>query len=235
MNVDGKTTTDTAAIGAVLAYGASHNRLVPGKARMPANLVAAAVATGVVYLSGASWDDLGLSPLQWRRGVRTGVGVSVPIVASMGVLAATPATRRHFADPRVTEAPNPLFEAALRIPIGTALCEELIFRSALLALLERHGSARRAVALSSLTFGLWHIFPALDALRATEDPEHPPSVPPLASVVITIAATTVAGVAFAWMRKRSRSVLAPVIVHGTINGSSFVAARLLHARAQRRS
>jgi membrane protease YdiL (CAAX protease family) len=227
--------SDVAAIAAVLAYGGSHNRLLRSHARMPANLVAAGVATGVVYLAGASWRDLGLAPSEWRRGVRAGIAVSLPIVGATGVLAATPAARPHFQDSRVLEAPNPVYEAALRIPIGTALSEEVIFRGALLALLELHGSSRRAVALSSLTFGLWHIFPALDALRATEDPERPPSVPPAVSVAITVAATAAAGVAFAWLRKRSGSVLAPVIAHATINGSSFVAARLLHARSQQRS
>jgi membrane protease YdiL (CAAX protease family) len=235
MNIGLKRTSDVAAMSAVLAYGTSHNRLLPGNARMPANLVAAGVATGAVCLAGASWNDLGLAPSDWRRGARAGVAVSVPIVAGMGVLAATPAARPHFQDTRILEVPNPVFEAALRIPLGTALCEEVIFRSALLAFLELHGASRRAIALSSLTFGLWHIFPALDAIRATEDPERPPSVPPVVSVAITVAATAAAGVAFAWLRKRSRSVLAPVIVHATLNGSSFVAARLLHARSQRRS
>jgi membrane protease YdiL (CAAX protease family) len=223
---------DVAAMGAVLAYGASHNRLVPGVARMPANLIAASVATGAVHLAGASWNDLGLAPSDWRRGVCIGVAAAVPIVACTAALAGTPATRAHFHDPRVIDSPHPVFEAALRIPIGTALCEELIFRSALPALLERNGSTRRAVALSSITFGLWHIFPAFDAQRAAEDSEHAPSVPPLLSLAATVAATTMAGTAFAWLRRRSGSVLAPVIAHGAINASAFVAARLLHARSQ---
>jgi uncharacterized protein len=49
-------------------------------------------------------------------------------------------------------------------------------------------------------------------------------------VLASVLVTTVAGVGFSWLRFRSKSVVAPILVHAALNGSAFVAARLV-ARA----
>ena len=72
-----------------------------------------------------------------------------------------PSTQPLFADYRVRQLSSgrARYEAAIRIPLGTALGEELIFRGALFGLLRRRHSTFTAVTVSSLLFGLWHVLP----------------------------------------------------------------------------
>ena len=154
--------------------------------------------------------------------------MAAPIVAGIGLAARAPATGRYFNDARVLRASRrrAVYETAIRIPIGTALGEELLFRGALLALFRRRYSTAGAVAVSSLLFGLWHVLPALQSVADNLSDETPDeSLRTLAHVAGTVAATTVAGVGFAMLRLRSRSILAPVIVHAAVNSSAFIAAR----------
>jgi hypothetical protein len=157
-----------------------------------------------------------------------GFTVAAPIVAGIGLAARAPVTGPYFSDARVLRASRgrAAYETAIRIPIGTALAEELLFRGALLALFRRRYSTAGAVAVSSLLFGCWHLLPARQSVAdnssgGTADT----SLRTLALMVGTVAATTVAGVGFAGLRLRSRSILAPVIVHAAINSSAFIAAR----------
>lgn len=216
---------------ALLSYSAVLNRLLPPRVHVPANLVAAGLATWIVRRDGASWDDLGLAPSRIPGGVRTGVAAAVPIAVTTAALAAAPPTRRHFEDTRVLETPNPLYELALRIPVGTALCEELLFRGALLAVLERHGSRRAAAAISSAFFGLWHVLPTLDARAANSDRATLNSeTHPALLILGTIGTTALAGYVFATLRRRSGSIVAAVLAHSAVNASGFIAARMNRRR-----
>jgi uncharacterized protein len=221
------------AAGAVaLGYGAVLNRLLPDAVHVPANTAAAAAFAVAVRRDGATLEDLGLAAERVRPGIRTGLAYALPTVAGVACAAAVPATRRFFADRRVVELSDEraAYEVAIRIPFGTALAEELIFRGALFAVLRRRGSTARALALSSLLFGLWHVFPAVDALPAhatgaTRARHHPGRWVLAASG--TVLATTVAGYGFGRLRARSGSVFAPALVHAALNTSAFVATRIV--------
>src|SRR6476660_7215011 len=126
--------TEVVAALASVGYGALLNRLLPDVVHVPANLTAAATSMVAGRGLGLSASDLGLAPSSASAGVRTGLAVAVPLLAGIGVAAAMPATRQFFDDARVRESSHPYYETALRIPIGTALSEELIFRGALLGL-----------------------------------------------------------------------------------------------------
>ena len=56
------------------------------------------------------------------------------------------------------------FETFVRIPLETALAEEIIFRGVLLGLGLRSRYAVGAVVSSSIWFGLWHVYPTLGSL-----------------------------------------------------------------------
>jgi uncharacterized protein len=211
------------AAGAVaLGYGAVLNRLLPDSVHVPANGVAAAAFAAAARRDGATLEDLGLAPDRVGPGVRTGLAYAMPTVAAVAGAAAVPATRRFFADRRIVQLSDrrAAYEVAIRIPIGTALAEELIFRGALFALLRRHGSTARALTLSSVLFGLWHVFPALDGVSATTRRR-------VLAASGTVLATTIAGHGFGWLRARSGSVVAPVMVHAALNASAFVATRIV--------
>jgi membrane protease YdiL (CAAX protease family) len=223
VNTISTTGRDAVAGLAVLGYSALLNRVIPPRAHIAANLAAAGAATFAVHQLGASWDELGLSRSQRARGVRHGLLAAAPVVAGAGVVAALPGTRHHFDHPRVAAAPRPIFEVMVRIPIGTALCEELLFRSALLTFFARAHREPTATAAASALFGLWHVLPTIDGLDAAPVPARGRAR--AGAVARAVAVTTIAGVAFTWARRRSGSVLAPVIVHAAINTAGFIAVR----------
>jgi uncharacterized protein len=173
--------------------------------------------------------DMGLRRDRIPGGLRAGLAVSAPVTALVALGATVPATRRWFLDKRARtgNAGHTLYHALVRIPLGTAMAEEAIFRGSLLGLLLQHRSRGEAIAASSLLFGCWHVLPTLDTL----------TVNPLGTVVgddlirtggavmIAVLVTTAAGIGFCWLRLRSDSVFAPMVVHAALNSSAFVAAR----------
>jgi membrane protease YdiL (CAAX protease family) len=211
-----------AAGAATLGYSALLNRVLPPAVHVPGNLTAgAALATGARQL-GVSVGDLGLAPRNAGRGARIGALVGVPIVGAIATAATRPSTQPLFADHRVRRLTErqARYEAAIRIPLGTALGEELIFRGALFGLLRRRHSTLTAVAVSSIVFGFWHVLPAIDGLHPRDEETRVAT-----HVAGTVAATTAAGVGFCVLRLWSGSIIAPAIVHAMVNTSAFVAAR----------
>jgi membrane protease YdiL (CAAX protease family) len=156
----------------------------------------ASFAVGVAALSRTSAAELGLR--NTAAGLKWGAAAAAVPVLGSAVVAAVPALRR-----RVRPSEDALAEWVLfRIPVGTVVTEELLFRGALDA---------ESPVLSPIFFGLWHIHPA----RAAGD-----------TVLGTVAATAAAGVVFSWLRARSGSVLAPALLHYFLNASGAVLAHL---------
>ena len=117
----------------------------------------------------------------------------------------------------------------MRIPFGTALAEEVLFRGALLGLFLLHHRPRTAVILSSLAFGLWHVLPTLHSVTTNQAAAEAATstASKLGVVAGTVVVTTVAGIAFCWLRRRSGSLLAPWMAHTGINTFAFTAARVV--------
>ena len=132
---------------------------------------------------------------------------------------------REVSDRRVA------YELFVRIPLGTALAEELLFRSALVALFSQRHTPRGAALASAAVFGLWHVLPTVDAIDTHPAGERVATrsqrVTATAGVV---ASTAFAGLAFTWLQRHARSVLAPVVAHAVLNGSTYAASRLRPAR-----
>jgi uncharacterized protein len=225
---------ELAASTALLAWNAAINRVIPAPAYVPANLAVAGLSLATARQWQVPVADMGLCRDRIAKGLRVGLAASVPVVAVVALGAATPATRRWFLDERVTngEAGYVLYHTLLRIPLGTAVAEEAFFRGSLLGLLLQRHSRVRAVAVSSVLFGCWHVLPTLDALALNPvgmavggDPVRTGS-----AVLASMLTTTVAALGFSWLRFRSGSVVAPMVVHAALNSSAFMAARLVHAR-----
>jgi membrane protease YdiL (CAAX protease family) len=224
---------DPRELGALVwTFGANTivHRVLPNATHIPANLIAAGGALGIALSAGASAEDLGLDIAQLGRGARVGVAAGAVIASGVALAAALPATRGHFSDRRVREVSDRRagYELFVRIPFGTALAEELLFRSALTALFAQRRSPPIAAAVSAAVFGLWHVLPTVDTIDS-----HPAGdrvatrsqrVTATAGVV---ASTAFAGLMFSWLQRRARSVLAPVIAHAVLNGSTYAATRLL--------
>ena len=126
-----------------------------------------------------------------------------------------------------------LYHASLRIPVATAMAEEIMFRSALHALFARAHSLRTTLTWTSVLFGLWHILPTLDTFdgnTASKIVQSPGRTRPIAALGIA-GATGGAGLFFSYLRLRSRSVAASVLTHATMNVTGLVIARILVERA----
>jgi len=217
---------ETAAAAAILSYGYLIVRVIPAPWYVPANLAAAGLAVLLVHRGGAGWGDLGLRKEDLGSGLRWGLATVVPIAFVVAAGVALTVTRKYFVEDKFLHESTvrTLYELLVRIPLGTALAEELIFRAALLGLYLRRHAFWKAAALSSLVFGFWHVLPAMGSVssNAAGQTLATPAAR-AAGVLATVLATAAAGMVFCWLRRRSRSVVAPWITHASLNSLGVVA------------
>jgi uncharacterized protein len=191
-------------------------------AYVPANLVASAallaVATVVLDLSGA---DLGLADLDLTDAAM-GAGLGFAIAAPLLVLARTRRGARLVADRRVSGLRGGAlaYQTLIRVPLGTALLEELAFRGILFAAWRGEGLVT-AYVVSSAVFGLWHVAPAATMVRLNADRATGPLL--WRGVVGTVLVTALAGAALTWLRLETGSLAAPFTLHATLNSLATVA------------
>lgn len=199
------------------------NRLVP-PAHLVIGLVSVVVLAAVARAAALTPAELGLT--RWRSGLRWGgaaaglaaVGYGVALLVAGDRLAAT-----------ARSWPDVLVAALVTVPLGTVLAEELAFRGVIWALLRRRHGERVATVVSSGLFGLWHVLPALGGGAANEVATGAlgsGAAGTLARVAGTVLVTAVGGAVFCWLRVRSGSLLAPVLLHWALNGLGLLAVQL---------
>ena len=222
---------EIAATAATLAYNVAISQVTSGTGYVMANTGAAALSVLAARTCGVSWVDMGMCPDRLGRGIRIGLITALPAAAVVGLGAAVPATGGFFQDERARGGGtrHVLFETLVRIPLGTALPEEVIFRGSLLGLFTQRHSPATAASMSSILFGAWHVLPTLRTLplnpagaRAHGNPKRAAG-----AVVAAVTATALAGYGLAWLRFRSGSLAAPVIAHAALNATAYLAARSL--------
>jgi membrane protease YdiL (CAAX protease family) len=239
LNLRRSVPAELVASAALVGWNAAINRVIPAPAYVPANLAAAGLSLTTARRRQVPVADMGLRRDRIAGGLRVGLAASAPVAAVVFLGASLPATRRWFLDERATTggAGSMLYHTLVRIPLGTAVAEEAIFRGSLLGLLLQRHSRVPATAVSSVLFGCWHVLPTLDTLAlnpvgaAVGDDLVRTGGAMLASVLVT----TVAGMGFSWLRFRSDSLVAPMVVHAALNSSALVAARLVAPMAPTRA
>jgi membrane protease YdiL (CAAX protease family) len=217
-------------VGVLAARNVAGEALVPSAWYVPVNLAVVVVLAIVAHRSRLSADEVGLSPAAAPSGLAVGVGVAAVVAVVIVLAAATPLTRPYFEDQRIAGidgAGELAYQALVRIPLGTALLEELAFRGVLLALVTRLRSVGTAVIVSSLLFGLWHIHPTLGALASNDLAGSGPAR--AGAVAAAVALTTVGGMLLCGLRLVSGSLVAPLIVHATTNSTATVSAYVVLA------
>ena len=185
------------------------------------NLGATGVLLAAAAASGLAAADLGLTAGRLPAGLRCAAGPAGALASAWLVLAAAAATRPVLADRRITGLswPQVAYQVLVRIPVGTVLWEETAFRGVLQAALRRVLPGPAAIAVTSGVFGIWHIGPTSAALRSN-------GVGPAAGpVAAAVAGTAAAGAVLSWLRDRSGSLAAPVLLHLTANCGAALAAR----------
>jgi membrane protease YdiL (CAAX protease family) len=205
------------------------NLLVPDLGAVPVSVSGMIAALLLARRAGANWSQLGVDRGSLSSGLRLG-GIAFLLVTSAVVIAALiPALRDFLGDDRFVGVAvgEVLYETLIRIPIGTALGEELAFRGVLLGVLLAWFSPLRATLISSALFGLWHVLPGIEALETTTVTSLSSGLFGALSVAVQVIVTGAVGVAFAWLRFRSGSIAAPVLAHWAINGSAFMVGWLI--------
>jgi membrane protease YdiL (CAAX protease family) len=188
------------------------------------NVGATGAALAAAAASGLTAADLGLGREELRPGLRLGSAAAAATAAGWVLIAAVPATRPVLRDDRITglSGREVAYQALVRIPLGTVLWEETAFRGVLQAALGRVMPAGPAVAVTSCIFGIWHIGPTAAALRINGLTGGPGRT--LAGVSAGVAATAAGGVLLSWLRTRSGSLAAPILLHVATNSMGALTA-----------
>jgi membrane protease YdiL (CAAX protease family) len=201
-----------------------HNRwYVPLNTGATGAVLAAAAASG---LTGA---DIGLGPGSWRLG-RAGTGLTGAVAAGWLLIATVPATRPVLSDKRSAglSGRGAAYQAAVRIPVGTVLWEEVAFRGVLQASLRRVLPVPAAIAVTSGVFGLWHIRPTWQALRTNGLAGKRWQA--IARVSGVCAGMAAGGAVLSWLREDSGGLAAPIALHLATNSGGAVAAWAVRSR-----
>ena len=220
--------TEVVLVTLVAVYNIVANLWLAPWMYIPANLAAAVVLIAIVRRHGIGWDHLGLARRHVPNGLRVG-GIAMGVVGlGVAVGVALPITRALFEDARVVDASTweLVRQPLIRIPLGTAVFEEIVFRGVLLGMFLRRMTPLRAVTWSSLLFGLWHVLPTgltVDNSPAIGDLANTRSGLTVA-VVGAVIGTWLAGYVFCWLRLRANSLLAPIMLHIATNSFAYVGA-----------
>jgi len=223
--------TTTTALAIVLATLVVLNIWVhvgPRQAHVVSGPIAALVLLAVTRAAGLSWDELGLARSHLLRGAAYGGLAAAAIAAVYVVGMAIPLTRRFFLDTRY-QMPmrSAAFMSLVTIPLATVVFEEVAFRSVLWGLVASDRGPATATIVTSGLFGLWHVLPALDVTRSSTaigSSEAASRRRLVLTVLGTVIFTAAAGVVFAELRRRSGSVVAPLVFHWATNGLAVIAA-----------
>ena len=215
-----------AVIGTLFVVNLINNRMAK-KSYLLVCLCGTAALLGIALLDGLSWTDLGLGKSTLYDGLLWSGVVFALVVVFYAIAATLPFSRRGFADKRAAEQGwlSLLYNSMIRIPLGTALLEEVAFRGVLLAIgaqvwaQSAHEGFWAGALISSVLFGLWHILPSLEFHESNEAAgilgEGRPGQ--VKSVILTVLGTAAAGLGFCVLRDFSGSLLPPFVLHASLN------------------
>jgi membrane protease YdiL (CAAX protease family) len=194
---------------------------------VPLNVTTTSAVAGLMLLVfDQTPASLGLvKPASSLVGLAIGVAASVPFFVALVV----PGGSRLIADRRFggESGTNIAYRMVIRVPLGTALLEEVAFRGALFAILAPRGTWF-AVLVSSTVFGLWHVSPTIQTVLANR-PEASRAV--LTKVVLAaVVLAAIAGLLLATLRALTGSLAAPFGLHATFNALTTLAAWLAWRR-----
>ena len=203
------------------------NRVLDDAWHIPFNLGILGVCLLVARRAGTTWTSMGLRADRLGRGVIVGGTVMGVIAIGIGIAIAIPDTRDLFRDDRVIENSVwwVLFQALVRIPLATALYEEVLFRGIVFGMFVRRYSPLVSAGFTSLMFGFWHILPTLDTLETNPAGDLFSGIVGLmVAIVGAVGGTMLAGLGFLWLRLYANSIAAPVLAHIGTNSTAMLGA-----------
>jgi membrane protease YdiL (CAAX protease family) len=213
------------ALALLVVANVMSNRVLPAALYVPWNL---AVAVALVVLGLRVLSPLAMGLAEWRRGLAWGLTILVLTTGVLLLAVTMPAFNSLYHDRRVGRSFLEMaYQALVRIPLGTAVVEEIAFRAVLPALFALRWGVLRGCVVASACFGLWHVLPALGLNRV--DPTATSVFGRGAggvavAVVFAVTGTMLGGLFWCWIRYRARSVLATILAHVATNSVGYVIA-----------
>jgi len=207
------------------------NQVIPSWMYVPWNCgVATILLVTAIRFDGRSPDQLGLASRRVPDGLRWGGAVSVGLLSVYLLGLALPFTRDLFQDDRADISLGALtWQMLVMVPFGTVLMEEVAFRGVLPAMFRRRFTRHdngplRADLLAALLFGFWHVLPSWNVNEV--NPVFRDLLPgPLgraAAITAGVVGTGAAGMGLSWLRNRSGSLVAPVMMHCSSNSLGYL-------------
>jgi membrane protease YdiL (CAAX protease family) len=169
-------------------------------------------------------SSIGLSKNKITSGLKFGFFVIGIIATAMLIIFFVDKT--VFQDTRYRQdLLTAIYSVAVFLPLKTVLFEEITFRGILPAIaLKVKDEQRFAAMLSSILFGCWHIF------SASKIGNYPVGnyfvIPNIFVMLGVFVATSLAGLLLYWLRVKSDSLVAPILVHWFINAFGIMLAYL---------
>lgn len=218
----------------LLVYNNLLNLWPPFNERLyvPANLLLTALLAAVALQGFGLGTDQVLGTGAPGPAIRAGLALGVLLAAPLfGALAAARGARR-IADRRLADLDRrgAAYQIIVRVPVGTALLEEVAFRGVLFAALRHLGDVEAAL-WSSVVFGLWHVGPTRNLVRANR-PAATGAIT-AGAIAVAVAGTAIAGLGFVWLRLWTGSLWGPWALHASLNSLATLAAVLAHRRLAR--
>jgi membrane protease YdiL (CAAX protease family) len=168
-----------------------------------------------------SLADIGLSRDRLGSGLKYAAVTIVLIL--VGLVVAYFVKHSLFHDSRYHQSLGAAITAGLFVvPLKTVLFEELAFRGIMPAILKDIGSRPWIIFLvTALLFALWHM---LTIPRSNDVSVG--SFSNLLIAAVTFLTTFLGGLVFYYLRDKSGSLVAPILVHWLLNGTTIVLAAL---------
>jgi membrane protease YdiL (CAAX protease family) len=228
-------TGELIAVGIVIVVAVTTNvwvHLGSPRTHLVTGPVGALVLVLVGRAAGLSWAQLGLAPDRFAAGLLVGVAGAVLVAAAVAGGVVLPATRSAFLDSRYDVTMREAVRTAfVTIPLATVVFEETAFRGVIWGEIERTAGAIAATAGSAMLFGVWHVLPALHVSRtSTAIAGARSSRRTLVTVLGVVVGTALAGVVLAELRRRTGSLVTPVLVHWAANGCAVIASSVAWER-----
>lgn len=208
----------------LFAVSVLNNAAAPGLYVLWACLGIAGLAL-LARADGLSRQDWGLGRVSRRAAL---AAAACAAVIALGMLVGTqlPGIAEAYRDERVVGmgGGGVAFATLVRVPLGTAFLEEMAFRGVLLAMLMRRYGLARAVAGSSVAFGVWHLIPALGLASGNAALGSVLGSHALVSAAVGMLAAGLVGAFLCLLRIRYDHLVVPWAAHATANGMAYLLA-----------
>lgn len=165
--------------------------------------------------TGFTLRDLGLAGAQNRVsalwGIALGLVLALPPVAFIALAPFVTGESVQAGEINDLSGSEMALRLAFRVPVVTALFEEVTFRGVLYASWLRATDLRRTVLGTGIVFALWHIVITFNSVRESEVVEAAPLI--ALGYLGSLLALFVGGAAFALLRWRTGGVAGPFFFH----------------------